>query len=47
MLEGIGLIVKYKKNKIRWNGQDSIHNKKKNGLSGKKRDIDSEVWDEY
>ena len=23
VLEGIGLIVKYKKNKIKWNGQDS------------------------
>ncbi|CDW89647.1 transcription factor e2fc [Stylonychia lemnae] len=27
VLEGIGLIQKYKKNKIRWAGPDSIHNK--------------------
>ena len=25
VLEGIGLIQKYKKNKIRWSGPDSVH----------------------
>ena len=44
------MIVKYKKNKIRWNGQDSVHHSgksKKNGSASKKREVDSEILDEY
>lgn len=36
VLEGIGLIQKYKKNKIRWSGPDSIHRQSANKLKQKK-----------
>jgi transcription factor E2F3 len=31
VLEGIGLIVKHKKNKIKWNGNDSKLKQRRNG----------------
>lgn len=48
VLEGIGLIVKYKKNKIRWNGQDSIHHKQKKQATNIKRQmVDNEMNEQF
>jgi hypothetical protein len=44
VLEGIGLIQKYKKNKIRWAGPDSKHGTNKR--NGKKHEYDSELVEE-
>jgi predicted transcriptional regulator len=35
VLEGIGLIQKYKKNKIRWAGPDSIYRQNNNNAKAK------------
>ena len=45
VLEGIGLIQKYKKNKIRWSGPDSIHNKQAK-RNGKHREYDNDLLEE-
>lgn len=57
VLEGIGLIQKYKKNKIRWAGPDSIYNnqngsrnatgqKRKKPPGSEVRDLDPELLEE-
>lgn len=48
VLEGIGLIQKYKKNKIRWAGPDSIHknaNKRQNA-DRKSNEVDPALQEE-
>lgn len=46
VLEGIGLIEKYKKNKIRWAGPGSIYNKKQTQNDRRSQEVDTFLQDE-